>query len=69
MKTSRDKAPAKKIGSLSFQICLVAKNLLNGAHNKFNENILHSYYINILQYINENIFRPVKNGTEFAYTS
>jgi hypothetical protein len=68
MKTSRDKAAAKKIGSLSFQICLIVKNLLNDTYNQFNKNIIYSFHINILRYSNENIFRAVKNGTEFAYT-
>ena len=67
MKASRDNAPAKKIGSLSFQICLVVKNLLNDTYNQFNKNIIYSLYINMLRYFNENIFRAVKNGTEFAY--
>lgn len=68
MKTSRDKATAKKIGSLSFQICLVVKTLLNGIHKKFNENIIYPYYINMLRYFKANTSRAVKNGTEFAYT-
>jgi hypothetical protein len=41
MKTSRDKANAKKIDSLSFQICLIVKNLLNGTSNKFNKNVIY----------------------------
>ena len=67
MKTSRDKENAKKIGSLSFQICLIVKNLLSGTHNQSNNNTIYSLRINILRYFNENRFRAVKNGAEFAY--
>ena len=48
MQTSRDKAPVKKIGSLSFQICLIAKSMFNGAYDKFSMNIIYSLFINAL---------------------
>jgi hypothetical protein len=48
MKASRDKAYDKKIGNLSFRICLIVKNLLNGIQNHFTVIIIYSLYINTL---------------------
>jgi len=69
MKASRDKASDKKIGDLSFQICLIVKNLFGGIQNHFNMIIILLLYINALCYFYGNKIRAVGNGTEFAYTN
>lgn len=46
MNASRDKAYAKKIDNLSFQICRIVKSLLNGIQNHFSIIIKYSFNIN-----------------------